>query len=732
MQANNGAILTFTALILIVLIAFTVRALPIRWEIPSGTLGLNEFDPYYQYSLTNHMVNDGLLSPYYPEPWVNYQQMHPFGLDMSRSLPSLPMTAAVLYSVVSGLGVNVDLMSFCALLAPILGALAVFILYFVGKDMGGKTVGLLSALVLALSPSVIQRSSLGFFDTETVGIVSLLLFIFFFLRAIEHKRSLRSMMLYSVGAALALAYFAAGWGAAYFLIDLVALFVFMMLLLKRYSQRLLLSYSITFGLGLFLAINVPLLSPTYLTTATILPVAGVFALLCLAEVMRSQIAPKTKTMITAAFLVVLVAGFVALIGLGTTDIAGKFLSVLDPFERASQPLIESVAEHRITAWGSMYYELGISILFFLTGMYFTVKNPTNRNVFLILFGLTTLYFASSMVRLLVLLAPAFALLLAVGVVGMLKPFSATLKESAVRASVKSKRSIKRVSKEYGALAILIIFFLLMSNYAFTITNGGTPRVYNAVYTPITLSSASLPLIPNEPLPEWVNMLSYTRTNLDSTSVVSSWWDYGYWLGIFGNVTTLCDNSTVNATQIENVGYSMMANENHSLQMLETYDAEYVLVFTTLQLQVTNDGTLAGVQFAGYGDEGKWVWMADISGNAKDRFIDAGFMTDDYQWSSKVDFGYNETSGVSEWNDMGLNSTIYKLMSYAESQWAEEYGVTTAETVSIPEYFTPTYISGLEITPEEAYQQYGWLIPLVCLYHIDWDAYYAANPATTSP
>ena len=49
LQVSHGSVITYTALILILFVAFTIRVLPIRWEIPSGTLGLNEFDPYYQY-----------------------------------------------------------------------------------------------------------------------------------------------------------------------------------------------------------------------------------------------------------------------------------------------------------------------------------------------------------------------------------------------------------------------------------------------------------------------------------------------------------------------------------------------------------------------------------------------------------------------------------------------------------------------------------------------------------
>ena len=745
-QVSHGTIITYTALLLILFIAFTIRVLPMRWEIPSGTLGLNEFDPFYQYSLVNKMVTDGLMSPYWPTAWINTQQFYPAGLDMSQSLPSLPMTTAILYNIVSALGVTVDLMSFCAIMAPILGTLAVFILYFLAKDMAGKTAGLLSAFVLAVMPSVIQRSSLGFFDTETVGLIGLLLFIFLFLRAIEPTRSLRSMALYSIGGAIALAYFAAGWGAAYYLIDLVALFSVVLVLMKRYSQRLLLSYSITFGLGLFIAIAVPFLSPHYLTTGTVVPIVAVFAILCIAEALRAQITARTKTLIAVVSLVVVVAGIALFAVFGDlTSIAGKFISVLDPFQRSSQPLIESVAEHRITGWGSIYYELGIGVLFFLTGIYFTLKNPTNRNVFLLLFGMTSLYFASSMVRLLVLLAPAFAMILAVGVLGLLKPFFTISREISAQATVKSKRSLRRVGKEYGAIAILLIFALLVSSYAFSIPNGGTPRVYGIAYTPIAISAASLPIgQPNEQIPTWLNMLTYTRTNLQSTTVVSSWWDYGDWLSIQGNVTTLCDNTTVNGTQIENVGYAMMANETQAILMLKQYNTEYVLVFVVAQLETQNNQITGNLTFAGYGDEGKWAWMARISGGAQTRLIQEGFMTNSYKWADETVFG-NYTLGY-DLNDanangvldsgekvesiMGQNSTIYHLMTYAMQQWANANGFGTTQTAVPPSFFKVAYISGLELSYSDAASKYGGLVPLVALYKIDYDAY--NNATSTTP
>jgi dolichyl-diphosphooligosaccharide--protein glycosyltransferase len=737
-QTSHASIICYSALLLILFVAFTIRVLPIRWEIPTGTVRLNEFDPYYQFSLTNHMVQNGLLSPYLEnngQGWINQQQWYPDGLDMSRSLPSLPMTAAVLYSIISWLGVNVDLMAFCSIFPVIFGTLSCFLIYLIGKDMAGKSVGLFAALFLALAPSFLQRTALGFFDTEVLGIVGLLSFIFLFLRAIDENRTLRSSLFYSLGSAAALTYFIGAWGAAYYLLDLAVLFVFALIILKRYSQRLLLSYSLTFGLALFIATNIPYISLSYLSSAAVLPIAGMFFLLCLLEVLRHNISARTKTMLAGVSLAAVVGAFAALWQLGYMQgIAGKFLTVLDPFIRSSAPLIESVAEHRITAWGNIYIELGLGILFFLTGLYFTLRNPTTRNIFLLLFGATSLYFAASMVRLLVIFAPAFSLLAAIGILGVLKPFFTLLKETP-QIAIKSKRRIARVSKEYSGIVIFLVFILLVTNFAFSPQNGGLPRVYGQAYSPLTVTSSSLPLSGTnlaEPAEEWLNMLSWTQNNLQSTTVVCAWWDYGYWLSILGNVTTLADNATVNTTQIENVGFSFMAPENQSMVMLEKYNAKYILVFTTLGLSQSSDGTYYVAQSVGYGDEGKWSWMARISGQARDRFIQEGLISEDASWTDETHFGtVSNTTNKWVWNDAGTNSTVYKLLSWAKQSWVnkaynDNFRVVSDEEGVEPTYFKQAYFSGLDLTATEAYAKYSGLIPVVALYEIDWNAYYNAT------
>ena len=58
MEVSHGAIIAYSALALIMVVAFIIRILPLRWEnLSAGTSLLNEFDPFYQFSVTQFMVN---------------------------------------------------------------------------------------------------------------------------------------------------------------------------------------------------------------------------------------------------------------------------------------------------------------------------------------------------------------------------------------------------------------------------------------------------------------------------------------------------------------------------------------------------------------------------------------------------------------------------------------------------------------------------------------------------
>ena len=80
--------------------------------------------------------------------------------------------------------------------------------------------------------------------------------------------------------------------------------------------------------------------------------------------------------------------------------------------------------------------------------------------------------------------------------------------------------------------------------------------------------------------------------------------------------------------------------------------------------------------------------------------------------------------------MGKNSTIYKLLSWAKQRWVDvsgsPSGVQADEPGVQPTYFKEAYFAGEHLSPIDASQRYGGLIPIVALYKIDWDSYYNAT------
>jgi dolichyl-diphosphooligosaccharide--protein glycosyltransferase len=712
-QISHASLITTVIISLILLIAFIVRILPIRWG-----MDLSEFDPFTFYRFANFLTKSGVISwfnPGDPSSWFNWhitQSWYPHGVSgASVGYPGLAMGGAFLYEIVNLLGIDISLKYFLILLPPLFGTITCLAVYFLGKDIAGKPAGILAALFLALSPSYIGRTTLGFFDNESMGILAILLIILFFLRSLDTERSRKSALFYMIAAGLCVGFICAQWGASMYPIDMVAFFTFLALLLKRYNRRLLLSYSVTFGIGLFIAVHVPKLGVNFLTSSVVLPIAGVFLLLLLSETLRDVKALSSKITYTAVFFAILIGGAAVLSSLGVIHTpAGKFTSLLDPFLRAIEPIYLSVQENHVTAWGSLYYDYGVGILFILFGLSLAVRNLTNRNLFLTIYAITGLYFAMSMVRLTVVLAPAFCILWAIGVTGLIKPFMTLLKE-APKVSV-GKRQLGRVGKEFSGVVVLMIFVLLTLTIALPY-----PRVFNAAYTPVTILSDSTGFGPTSgPMTEWVDALAWMRTQLPSNTVIVSWWDYGYWITIEGNQTTVVDNATFNTTAIAWVGAALMSPEQQSVKILKSQftgnygPPKYIVVFGTFQ---DSSSSTPPYPEAGYGDEAKWRWFVQIAANRT--FANGNdSLFGNYSIGEDIVNRTSTSSGSLVANQVGQNTTFYKLLYYAHDHILESYdAATAAQNVNMEGYFTEAAIFPSTKT------SYGGLDPLVAIYKINY-------------
>jgi len=706
-KVSHAALLEFSILILILILAFTIRLLPMRWGYY-----LSEFDPYWQYRLTKDIVQNGYS---HWTTWKDTMSWWPWGKDVGYlSFPGLPLTAATFYNLFNALGVPMvpafttdplasDPVYNLVVIFPVLmGTLTCLAIYFLGKDMGGKEVGLFAAFFLALSASHIGRTSLGFFDDETVAIFGIILFSLFFLRSIEKERSIRANLLYAMAAGLTLGYIFASWGAARFPVGLTLLFVVVLLLLRRYSPRLFMSYSVTFGIALFAAVNVPKLGFGFLREITNVAVLGVFLLLCAFEISRHIQTAKMKNLFVAGLIALGIVSFVVLYWYGYVQtLPTKYMSIVNPFERLFHPVVSSVQEHRPAAWGSIYYDLGIGILFIPAGFYFAVQNPTNRNVYLILFGLTAIYFASAMVRLMLILAPALCLLWALALTRVLKPFITLLRETPV-AFRRKMRFEAHVGREFSAAFLILVFLLLTFTFVFPSAESRTrersfPRVFDQAYVPTTISAASLPLKPDQAIPDWFDALQWMRHNLPSDSVVASWWDYGYWITTIANKTTLADNGTINSTQIKRIGLMFMSNETRALEILDEFtqygrsqwekgripkasNVTYVVAFFSFDTQGRD---------VGYGEESKWRWMANIAFDSLEAWRSYGNST---LGKDGIDTNGDGRSDQEIDNLKGQSTLIYKLMMWGKTKRGLQVEATP------PDHFELIYWSQKDKSP----------------------------------
>jgi len=713
-KISHTSLLELSLLVLILVLAFVIRLLPLRWGYY-----LSEFDPYFQFRITDHIVQNGVFS--YSTWTSDLMSWWPWGRNVPRtSFPMLALTAATFYTILNALGVPMTstfttyplsanpVYNFVVIFPAIMAVLTCIVIYFFGKDIGGKETGLFAAFFLAINASYIGRTTLGFFDDETIGISGILLIGFFFLRAIDAERPLKQSLLYAIAAGLSLGYLMGGWGAARYASGLLMLLVGIMIVLRRYSPRLLLSYSVTFGVGFFIAINVPFLGLRYLTEMTNMLALGLFLILGAYEVTRHIKTVRMKTVFTFSFLGLVAAAFLMLSWFGyIRPLEAKYEAILNPYQRLLYPIVESVQEHRPAAWGSIYYDVGIGIFFIPVGLFFAAQNPTNRNIFLIIFGLTSVYFASSMVRLTLIMAPAFCLLWALALTRVLRPFITVMKETPTALRRKTRLGA-HVGREFSAAFLILIFLLLTFSLVLPSRESQArgesyPRFLDQAYAPTTLATSSLPVKPTNPIDDWIDALTWIRNN-QSVQAVVSWWDYGYWITTIGNKPSLADNGTFNWTQIGMIGYMFMSNETEALKIINEWNAHaqnlhrperitHVAVFAVFD----NNGSDLVSRGLG-GDETKWTWFAKIAKQV-------GMPVED-----DIQYG-NVTSTGTQWTPLGQTTLIYKLLMNTKHQ---RVGSVAAPTL---EHFKLAYASNMN--RKDLWNIDGYLNAVVAIYEVEY-------------
>ncbi|KAG8034791.1 hypothetical protein G9C98_007867 [Cotesia typhae] len=609
---KHETLLKLTILSLAAVLSFGTRLFSVlRYESV-----IHEFDPYFNYRTTKFLAEEGF---YNFHNWFDDRVWYPLGRIIGGTIyPGLMVTSATLYHLAQMLNITIDIRNVCVFLAPLFSSFTTIVTYLLTKELKDSSSGLFAACMIAIVPGYISRSVAGSYDNEGIAIFCMLFTYYMWIKAVK-----TGAIFWSTCAALAYFYMVSSWGGYVFLINLIPLHVLTLMVTGRFSHRIYTAYSILYCIGTILSMQIAFVGFQPVQSSEHMLALGVFGLCqihAFVDYLR-KISPWT----------------------------GRFYSLLDPsYAKNHIPIIASVSEHQPTSWSSFYFDLQVLVFLFPAGLYVCFSKLTDSNIFLILYGVTSLYFAGVMVRLMLVLAPVMCILGGIGVSSLLLTYMKQLESNKV--VEKKSRKFENNYVLRGEIAMLFVAIVGMLFFSYTLhCTWVTAEAYSS---PSIVLSARSPDGGRMIFDDFREAYYWLRMNTPEDAKVMSWWDYGYQITAMANRTILVDNNTWNNTHISRVGQAMASSEEKAYQIMRELDVNYVLVIF---------GGLTGYSSD---DINKFLWMVRIGGSTE-------------EGKSITEWDYYNPSGEFRVDKDGsptlLNCLMYKMCYYRFGQVYTEGG-----------------------------------------------------------
>ncbi|XP_010935542.1 dolichyl-diphosphooligosaccharide--protein glycosyltransferase subunit STT3B [Elaeis guineensis] len=646
-----------SALALIYVLAFAVRLFSVlRYESM-----IHEFDPYFNYRTTLFLTKNGFYEFW---NWFDAESWYPLGRIIGGTLfPGLMVTAALIYRAVRFLTFAVHIREVCVLTAPFFASNTTLVAYFFGKEIWDAGAGLAAAALIAICPGYISRSVAGSYDNEGVAIFALLLTFYLFVKAVN-----TGSLAWGLASAFGYFYMVSAWGGYVFIINLVPLYVLVLLITGRYSMRLYVAYNCMYILGMLLAMQIRFVGFQHVQSGEHMAALGVFFLMQVFYFVDWVKYILNDPKLFHSFLRITLTSAISVgalaLGVGTatgyiSPWTGRFYSLLDPtYAKDHIPIIASVSEHQPTAWSSFMFDFHVLLFLFPAGLYFCFKRLSDATIFIVMYGLTSMYFAGVMVRLILVAAPAVCLISSIALSATIKNLTTLIRTkskaaqtfsskgiSSLKASAKASLDRALPFQRNVAIALLVGAFYLLSRYA----------VHCIWVTSEAYSSPSIVLAARSAhggrviFDDYREAYFWLRQNTPPDAKVMSWWDYGYQITAMGNRTVIVDNNTWNNTHIATVGRAMSSYEDEAYEIMQSLDVDYVLV------------VFGGVTGYSSDDINKFLWMVRIGGGVFPVIKEPDYL---------VNGEYRVDKGAAP---KMLNCLMYKLSYYRFGELTTEYG-----------------------------------------------------------
>eukprot|EP00878_Enallax_costatus_P012429 GHUV01012980.1.p1 GENE.GHUV01012980.1~~GHUV01012980.1.p1 ORF type:complete len:746 (+),score=134.61 GHUV01012980.1:2607-4844(+) len=681
-------------LLLIAVMSFSLRL----FSVVKYESVIHEFDPYFNYRVTQFLTKNGYYDAW---NWFDDKTWYPLGRVIGGTMyPGLVWTAGMMYNVLHFFNIPINVQEVCVFTAPLFSAFCSLAAYGLVSECRNPGAGLAAATLVGMVPSYISRSVAGSYDLEAVAIFALVFVFYTFIKTVN-TGSLR----WATINLLAYFYMVFSWGGYSFVINLIPIYCLACVVTGRMTSRHYLAFAPLVLTGTILAASTPVVG---FNAVLMSEHFGAF-LVCivmhctlLVRWIKALLPPRqfeyaARLLVTTGAgvmfaLVLLVLGYV--LRSATFGWTGRSLTLLDPtYASRFVPIIASVSEHQPPSWPSYITDLHFAVLLAPAGIMAAFRKLDNGSLFLVLYGITAVYFSGVMVRLMLVLAPAVCCLAGVAISDILTTLTASLKAGLISAgfgkaatvsttaddeslvaddstttsltvptpvkppSRKAARSKSKGGDEppvlgkfgeqfFGWLspeshplpapiAALGILFMLGLMMLYTIhCVGVSADMYSA---PSIVLQSHRPDGSFYVFDDFREAYAWLRHNTDPETKVASWWDYGYQTTAMANRTIVVDNNTWNTSHIATVGRAMASPEAKAWRIYRSLDVEYVFV------------VFGGVIGYSSDDINKFLWMVRIGGGVYPEIKESDYLGEGGQY--RIDEGGSPTM---------LKSLMYKL------------------------------------------------------------------------